>query len=752
MHRNVGQRADLLVVSNVIQSKSLCNIKMESVVDPLEEGPGLKKALEWELSLDSRDLRSHAWYHGAIPRSRAEEILKYPGEFLVRDCTSQPGNYVLTCKSQGVCLHFVINKVVIQPDTVYERVQYQFEDEPFDTVPDLITFYVGSGKPVTSASRARIQHPCNRMYPLTFYATKYGLHSAASTPLGRPSPVPSPTRMRWDMPPRVPSKKTVRSLSLAPDQNRGVMTLPKVDDKSNSADGIIQDQMSRSVGCETVISKFSTHSLPRGGSSHHIKRNTLPKKLSRVISDPTMSPTMERRTFPDSMAIPPPKPATRPTLADLDLTDSPHYTMTNFPRTSYHASGSDSGNGSGDSVQSSAAGDISDSAVQCTVLTHRAGGVIIKNPISLSSSFSSTTLKACDYDSGLEDSMPPVVDIEVPPSYNLEGYQTILLPVTENKPLDATALKGIRTMLQDHGSRIIANHLTRADLELIIDQNNFGLDETIGYSCGLELCSLPFGKQMRLDLIERTICLKLLVAVTILTCNADSERAETLNKWIQVAIDTKTALGNLFGFNAIMMGLSMPQVQNLTTTWHILRQNYTDSAFNFEAKLRPTLKSMNECTNPQAPNTTIPHILPWIVLMERPDENTLTGRICSPVEAACIGQWESTSSDLGLKTLTMHMEESRKVVKSMSSFRRNSEIVLGDSRVVDLLGDVFRTEFQLKFLWGSRGANVKSTERYTKFEQILTAMSDMCEPRPKSPPPPAPMSPGTYNPAIGTSV
>lgn len=32
------------------------------------------------------------------------------------------------------------------------RVQYQFEEEPFDTVPDLITFYVGSGKPISAAS------------------------------------------------------------------------------------------------------------------------------------------------------------------------------------------------------------------------------------------------------------------------------------------------------------------------------------------------------------------------------------------------------------------------------------------------------------------------------------------------------------------------------------------------------------------------------------------------------------------------
>lgn len=71
----------------------------------------MKKALEWELSLDSRDLRSHAWYYSAIPRQRAEEIVEKDGDFLVRDCVSQPGNYVLTCKSKLAVLHFVINKV-----------------------------------------------------------------------------------------------------------------------------------------------------------------------------------------------------------------------------------------------------------------------------------------------------------------------------------------------------------------------------------------------------------------------------------------------------------------------------------------------------------------------------------------------------------------------------------------------------------------------------------------------------------------
>ena len=67
-------------------------------------------------------------------------------------------------------------QILIQRETVYERVQYQFEDDAYDTVPDLITFYVGSGKAISVASGARIQFPCNRTYPLSFYATKYGAH------------------------------------------------------------------------------------------------------------------------------------------------------------------------------------------------------------------------------------------------------------------------------------------------------------------------------------------------------------------------------------------------------------------------------------------------------------------------------------------------------------------------------------------------------------------------------------------------
>lgn len=89
-----------------------CPFKPQEATEPDCDSPRSKKLLEWELSLDARDLRSHAWYHGRVSRPKAEQIVaQRDGDFLVRDCSSQPGNYVLTCRSKGQILHFVINKV-----------------------------------------------------------------------------------------------------------------------------------------------------------------------------------------------------------------------------------------------------------------------------------------------------------------------------------------------------------------------------------------------------------------------------------------------------------------------------------------------------------------------------------------------------------------------------------------------------------------------------------------------------------------
>lgn len=53
------------------------------------------------------------------------------------------------------------------------------------------------------------------------------------------------------------------------------------------------------------------------------------------------------------------------------------------------------------------------------------------------------------------------------------------------------------------------------------------------------------------------------MAVTILTCPTIEDRTAMLNLWIEVAIESKTALGNMYGFAGLMFGLCMPQVIEL---------------------------------------------------------------------------------------------------------------------------------------------------------------------------------------------
>lgn len=83
---------------------------------------------------------------------------------------------------------------------------------------------------------------------------------------------------------------------------------------------------------------------------------------------------------------------------------------------------------------------------------------------------------------------------------------------------------------------------------------------------------------------------------------------------------------------------------------------------------------------------------------------------------------------MGLGTLFEHLQTARKFADSEAMYRRNSQIILAEAKLDDLLLDAFRTEFHLKFLWGSRGANVSSQDRHAKFLQVLSAMSEKCEP------------------------
>ncbi|XP_050444364.1 breast cancer anti-estrogen resistance protein 3 homolog [Adelges cooleyi] len=805
--------------------------RMQSEMDRLL----LKKTLEWEMSLDARDLRSHAWYHGGITRSKAEELLveeyeQYANKtnhsdcdtiestnsslgsyFLVRDCSTQPSNYVLSClvlkKNLGPnvsetlniassnfnhqVLHFVINKVVLEADSVYKRVQYRFEQDSFDTVPDLITFYVGSGQPISCGSLVRIRTPCNRKYPLTMMEVNENtsssndnfrvvgksdslfFSSSLEDILHNKFPTTTSGSARNITPPKIPAKQAVQNIQQQMRNNIRKHSLEK---------GSLR------AGISSLV--CSTNSLPRTGSG----------KISSRLSSISPNVSSSSSTMPRSAKI-----ATKQNISNDKLPNHKNLSASYITASSVVSSNSNISNiyknypvtstnnelPSTDGLSSQGENDGNNGTLkkQQTPINF-GGGVMIKHPLPAMSGQKFSLDLSFQNDGSVKKNVYTTSDGSRTDCKSLfadlDNFQTLLLPSTleGNKPLDGTALEGVHWMIQQTCSRVLANHITYVDLSITLfgnekeasqgytenidiraaDENSMSstdnsIKKTVltSTSCPLELCLLPTGHRRRLDLIERNECVKFLVAVTILTCETLENRAQLLDKWIQVAIDLKTALGNLYGFSSIMSGLCDSSIQRLSDLWLALRKNYTDSAFNFEAKLRPQWLSMDRGTNPQAPNTTIPHLMPILWVHEkihvcstgifesqqphttynnnvnRSNEQEINGTVNSMAStlnhqlsfdenilSTSVGSLSTGNGDFGLQTLLNHMQAARSHLRALNEYRRNANTVLPainprecssnkslaplpNSMSVDqLLLDLFSTEFLLKFLWGSK--------------------------------------------------
>lgn len=128
----------------------------------------------------------------------------------------------------------------------------------------------------------------------------------------------------------------------------------------------------------------------------------------------------------------------------------------------------------------------------------------------------------------------------------------------------------------------------------------------------------------------------------------------------------------------------------------------------FEAKLRPTWISMNECSNPQAPNTTVPHVLLYILLKDRPildilstigerssdddDEDDRSHKSYASLYNTCITSWETKADDFGMYINFLHLDAARGFLNNLPLFRKNARIIMEESmsRLDELLSDAFR--------------------------------------------------------------
>ncbi|XP_074057167.1 tyrosine-protein kinase Fer isoform X2 [Macrotis lagotis] len=90
------------------------------------------------------------WYHGAIPRIEAQELLKQQGDFLVRESHGKPGEYVLSVFSDGQRRHFIIQ---------FADNLYRFEGTGFTNIPQLIEYHYTSKQVITKKSGVVLLNP-----------------------------------------------------------------------------------------------------------------------------------------------------------------------------------------------------------------------------------------------------------------------------------------------------------------------------------------------------------------------------------------------------------------------------------------------------------------------------------------------------------------------------------------------------------------------------------------------------------------
>uniref|UniRef100_A0A8C2H8G5 Tyrosine-protein kinase n=1 Tax=Cyprinus carpio TaxID=7962 RepID=A0A8C2H8G5_CYPCA len=102
------------------------------------------------LEFVEKPLSEQEWYHGAIPRTEAQELLKQQGDFLVRESHGKPGEYVLSVFSDGQRRHFIIQ---------FADNQYRFEGTGFPTIPQLIEHHYTTKQVITKKSGVVLLNP-----------------------------------------------------------------------------------------------------------------------------------------------------------------------------------------------------------------------------------------------------------------------------------------------------------------------------------------------------------------------------------------------------------------------------------------------------------------------------------------------------------------------------------------------------------------------------------------------------------------
>ena len=492
------------------------------------------------------------WYHGSITRAKAEKLLTQDGHFLVRDSISQPGEFVLTARWTGGPLHFKVNSRMFALPDGTTKVKYQFEEDAFDDVVQLVKNYVQNGKHVSEKSGAIISIPVPRTKPLDHQSDRRDslrssrLYAARSqpnilkmnpelAPTGSPEHSPLSRRkpqragsqplLNFDNDGSSDNEKptlerresmplTTGTFSIPQNQLQDIdggtyseLTIKTANEKENHQPSVPLMKKSAKNNKDPLAKSTSSPPVNSGTGQ---EADTSKRPLEKVSSAPLKSALKNSPSPSAKLPIkPPPKPSRVPSVKLLKQQKKPYIAVRNTEL--YEDDGSDysdyfqvkdwgsAGFANGGRKRT----EDDDSYAELPTADTQRTADILNTQCHITSPDKKDSY---DVPRAPEESVQCRDDLvslplETMPSFiDLENYSSELLP-PNNKPMDNTAVTTIKMLLLESNPRHLAQHITWIDLDMLMVPQ--GQDIGLRVTSGLEMIALPQGKQLRQDVLER---------------------------------------------------------------------------------------------------------------------------------------------------------------------------------------------------------------------------------------------------------
>jgi len=202
--------------------------------------------------------------------------------------------------------------------------------------------------------------------------------------------------------------------------------------------------------------------------------------------------------------------------------------------------------------------------------------------------------------------------------------------------------------------------------------------------------------------------------------------------FLQVANELVVRLGNLFGFTAVMHGLTSSHVVGMKDLWDKLRFDHTNNWVTFEKKLQPLLCMLNEGKGHIAfKSTSIPNIIPFLRYFENPldhiphipqEENSLNNSSNNNINESQQENdnfWFENLPNDSFDGIQSNMTTATNIICQQDIICHNYANKLKDFKMKENILEVFTTDFHLRLLYGTNTNDNQIMERYKKLDKII---------------------------------